>query len=383
MEKNTDILIIGGGPAGVATALALKNSDLSIILVDKDEFPRSKVCGDALSTDVLNQIEKLSSSLRKKLDNYIDKREIEGINLSAPNNNSLKIRVKDKKINGYVIKRYDFDNLLMDEVKNQRNVEVLENTKIVSIKQADNHILASGENISIKAKIIVRADGAISLVNNGLRNIKPKTKNYQIAAQSYYKNINFKDEKFIELFLFPEILPGYFWIFPMNDNLANVGVTIMAQTVKKKQIKPKNQLNFIINKYLKDRFKDAELFGDIKVKKLPLASTKFSCSAERLLFVGDAASLIDPLLGEGIANAIRSGRIAAKHIFNCFKIKNFSAQQNRNYDKMLKKSMKIEVKRSLFLLKLLKYPKIVNFIFSIIKNDKFFIKFYHKQLKID
>jgi flavin-dependent dehydrogenase len=198
------------------------------------------------------------------------------------------------------------------------------------------------------------------LINNKLEH-----KHYSAGLRIYYKNVtNFHKENFIELHFFKAILPGYLWIFPLPNNEANVGIGMLSSYVSKKKVNLKKVLQDLIKTHpnLKERFKNAEPLETIKGFGLPLGSKKRKISSNRVLLLGDAAGLIDPFSGEGIANAIRSGRVAAEHLKQCIKLNDFSAKMNLNYDKEIYRLMQKEFKISRTLQNLCKYPRLFNYI---------------------
>jgi menaquinone-9 beta-reductase len=111
-----------------------------------------------------------------------------------------------------------------------------------------------------------------------------------------------------------------------------------------------------------------------------LGSKLRNISGERFLLTGDAASLIDPFSGEGIGNAIRSGRVAAEHILTCFDQQNFSAEYNLAYDKEIYRRMWKELKVSHSLQKLCRYPWLFNFVVKKGNQSKYLKQFLVEAL---
>ena len=165
--------------------------------------------------------------------------------------------------------------------------------------------------------MIIGADGAHSVVAKYLGTTTIERKHHSAGLRVYYENItSFHPDRYIELYFFNEILPGYLWIFPLPDNKANVGIGMLSDTITKKKINLRETLEKLMRTHpaLKERFQYARPLETVKGFGLPLGSKQRKISGDRILLAGDAASLIDPFSGEGIGNAIRSGRVAAEHV---------------------------------------------------------------------
>jgi len=244
---------------------------------------------------------------------------------------------------------------LFQHAKEQSNIYCFENTSIEKIETNNDLVIAKTKDYEFHAKLIIGADGAHSVVAKQLADIPVEKEHYSAGLRVYYEGVSgFDDDNLIELHFFKESLPGYLWLFPLADNKANVGIGMLSSAVSKKRINLRETLqNLIVAKpQLAERFKNAKALETIKGYGLPLGSKKRNISGNRFLLTGDAASLIDPFTGEGIANAIRSGRIAAKHAKACFKENNFSASFNKNYDKEVYDKMWKEFRVSKLLQKL-------------------------------
>lgn len=143
---------------------------------------------------------------------------------------------------------------------------------------------------------------------------------------------------------------------------------------RKRKINLKSHLEKIINEYsnISSRFKDAKQSGKYEAWRIPIGTKKRKISGERFLLIGDAASLIDPFTGEGVGNALRSGRIAAEHITNCFKLQRFDNSFNTAYDKEIYRRMLNEFKLNYSILKLFKHSKFINFAIEKANSNQYF-----------
>jgi menaquinone-9 beta-reductase len=374
-DRNFDVLIVGAGPAGAATAIALGNSALSVGLLDKVKFPRDKTCGDALSVDVVNQLRMLSPALSDAFEQFASKVSSFGVKIVGPDGNHLDIPFvhNQQKRSGYVCSRLDFDNLLVQHLAAYQNVTLFESHTVSRVKNTGDQICIHTNDGIFSAPIVVGADGAHSIVAKELSNLRPDKDHYSAGLRVYCEGVSdFHPENFIELYFFQHILPGYLWIFPLPDNNANVGIGMLSSAVSKKKVNLKAVLHELLSTHpsLAHRFRNARPKETVKGYGLPLGSKKRSLSGERFLLAGDAASLIDPFSGEGIANAIRSGRVAASHIVKCFEQHNFSKSFNAQYDKEIYRRMWKELRLSRTLQKLCKYPWLFNFVVRKAKQNE-------------
>ena len=359
------MLIIGSGPAGAACAIALAKSGLSVAILDKAVFPRDKICGDALSVDVVNQLSLLPGDLSSRFHGLDSKVSSYGVRIFAPSHQYIDIPFihKGEEKCGYLCPRFDFDQLMVEELKQFENVKTFEDCLVERVDKNETEVLAHTNQGIFSAKIIAGADGAQSVVARQLGSFKPDRQHYSAGLRIYYEGItSFQESRFIELHFFRDVLPGYLWIFPLANNRANVGIGMLSSVVSKKRINLKTVLKALIenNPHLNERFQNAKPLEVAKGYGLPLGSKKRKISGDRFLLLGDAASLIDPFTGEGIGNAIRSGRVAADHIVEAFKTNDFSRSFNTAYDDEIYRRMWSELRMSRALQNLCRYPRLFN-----------------------
>lgn len=380
-----DVIIVGGGPSGAACAIKLSNTGLKVGLIEKSIFPRDKTCGDALSTDVINQLPMLSEKLAVSFNGIAEKVPSYGVKIFSPDMNFIDIPFiyKGKKSNGYICKRIHFDNFLFQFVKENTDVQVFEGYNVQEVIETETGVKIMTDKGDFESKIILGADGAHSVVSRNLANLKVEKDHYSAGLRVYYENVSsFHEDNFIELYFFNELLPGYLWVFPLANNQANIGLGMLSSEVSKSKINLKETLNTLLTSHpaLKERFANAKPIETVKGYGLPLGSKKREISGNRYLLSGDAASMIDPFSGEGIGNAIRCGRVAADHILNCFKENNYSASFNKSYDKEIYRRMWGELKVSRTLQRLLKYPWLYNLIVRKANKNKYLQQFLVEAL---
>jgi menaquinone-9 beta-reductase len=379
--KNNSIVILGAGPAGAATALKLSQLGIPCVLIDKATFPRDKICGDGISNQCVHVLQKwldpslvarFAAAQHLQIDSW-------GLQVEGTKGKGFEIpykpfsREKTEMPSGFVCKRRDFDNFLVEEVRRSPLIEFIENVEITHFERFDvretlkvsrtftdaqnaqntegGYLLTDKSgNFKIQTQLVIAADGAQSRFARQIGGIELDNKHYMASVKAYYKGVTgFHKDNFLEFYFLKDFLPGYFWIFPLPNGEANVGIAIVSEDVSKRKLNLKKCLEEVLETRFKERFTNAEINGKIEGFGLPLGSKKRQLSGENYILTGDAACLIDPLTGEGIANALLSGVVAAEKAAECLKNNDFSAKILRGYDERIYRMRGQEFKVSYWL----------------------------------
>jgi flavin-dependent dehydrogenase len=275
----------------------------------------------------------------------------------------------------------DFDNFLFSIVKNKTAVEVFENTEINNIVKEDHCFIVSERNSKklFKTTMLIGADGINGITAKKLAGYQIDRKHHVASVRAYYKELTDVKESCSEIYFDRKYLPGYFWIFPVSGGVANVGFGMLSEDVVQKNINVKKSFYDFIGRseVLQHKFKHAKQDGTLQGCGLPLGSRWMQMSGDHFILAGDAASLVDPVSGAGIGNAVLSGKLAAEQAIQCFESKNFSAAFIKTYDKKLYNMIGIELKRNGWALKYFsRIPMLINLAFTMGKSNflKKFIK---------
>ncbi|HHE56046.1 MAG TPA: geranylgeranyl reductase family protein [Caldithrix abyssi] len=381
MLFDTDITIVGAGPAGSTTSLFLVKQKVPHVILDKAEFPRDKICGDGLSGKVVSVIEDLNpqwlSEIQNDSDHFLDSW---GVRFVAPNGQAIDLpfrtsKEQPKRAPGFISKRLHFDHFLFSQIDSQW-AKVFLKTELKDVQRENGrlilHLEHNGKPVTARARLIVAAEGDRSVVARKLAGYRMQRSFYYAGLRAYYENVSdLHPQNFIELHFLDECLPGYFWIFPLPNNQANVGVGILASDIQKRRLNIKKIMQSAIenNPTIAHRFKNARLIDPMKGWGLPLGTVKHSLSGDNYLLTGDAGSLIDPFTGEGIGNAMFSARIAARLIPQFLAKGDFSAETLKKYDEEVYQRMWSELNLSATLQKLVRIRWLFNFVINRINSN--------------
>jgi geranylgeranyl reductase family protein len=384
----TEVAIVGAGPAGTTCAIHLANKGIKCVLIDKAVFPRDKICGDAISGNSVYELDRLGIHFPLEFAAFENKIPTSGIKFIAPSGKSLYLKMKKVREGfthaGYVSSRMCYDHFLFEQAAKNSLIRVLQGVSIEHVQLTIDHVILTSKDSTqvIKAKLVVGADGAHSILAKlTLREIDKK--HYSGGLRQYWEGVTGFDEGDpIELHFYKNTLPGYFWIFPMANNKANVGIGIKSDVISKKKINIKLIMDDLIKNHplVAPRFKNAKPLEEPKGFGLPLGSKRIRISGNRFILLGDAASLIDPFTGEGIGNAMVSGRIAAEHIEKCLTENNFGYIFNQQYDNAIYKKLGGELQTSYRLQKMLNKPWLFNWIVNKSNKNKHLHSFLEDML---
>ncbi len=310
-----DVVIVGGGPAGCSAALALKGSGKKVLLVDKAVFPREKTCGDSIPAHALLGLENISPGM---YDSFLQKVESVSFRSSAlifPNGRQV---VFTWPLPGYVTERRIFDAFLLDRVIEMTDTQVITGLKVVNYQRVDAFIRLNTQTrdgspgTEIITPLVIAADGAPSLAARRLAGIPPDPVVYGQAVRCYFEGVQGLDPRMELIFYHPRFFPGYFWIFPMTGGRVNAGFGMPEKHRRKtgtslvdlfQQFSEQHQ---VVRKMLENASQVSEIRGGM----VPFAVKKQVWSGPGFMLTGDAGSLVDPVSGDGIMNAVRSGLLA-------------------------------------------------------------------------
>lgn len=376
LDLQTDVCIIGAGPGGAATALQLARMGVHSIVVDKAVFPRDKICGDGLSGKVFTILNRIDPEVGARLRKFEGKSDSWGVTFVAPNRIGMDIPLKldyerhmDQPV-GFVSKRIDFDNFLVEELRLRPEIRLMEGVSIDEYEKLPDGWLVSTKDgsVRIQSKLLIVANGAHSSFARNIAGLKMHPDHHCAGVRAYYQGVQgMHRHNFIELHFLKGVLPGYFWIFPLPNGEANVGLGMLSSAISKgkKDLRAMLDRTIAEDPVMKERFKGATRIGGISGYGLPLGSERVRLHGHHYMLVGDAGHLIDPFTGEGIGNALYAGHYAAKHAAAALGKGGDPAEELAAYEADVYRVLGPELNISHKLQQMVRYPWLFNFLMRI------------------
>jgi menaquinone-9 beta-reductase len=317
---DADVVVVGAGPAGSATATHLARHGLRVSLLEKSTFPREKVCGDGLTPRGTRQLIRLGIDTsteagwlhNKGLRIYGGKRPFK---LEWP-------ELEDFPPYGLVRPRADFDHLLARHAV-AAGASLYEGSNVVEpiIDNRTGRVVGviTKDGRRFTAPMVVAADGNSTRLSLAMGLSRREDRPMGVAVRTYYASPRHRDdylESWLELWEGKPgksaLLPGYGWIFGMGDGTCNVGLGILNTSSAFGKTDYKDLLKRWLDNTPEDwAFRSENMIGPVRGAALPMGFNRQPHYERGLLLVGDAGGMINPFNGEGIAYAMESAEIAA------------------------------------------------------------------------
>lgn len=331
-----DVIVVGAGPAGSATAAYLARGGLDVLFVDKHAFPRDKTCGDAISPRAVHVLEDLNMMDRVRT----VARRIEAMGATGPKGATLLTAIPPEPPfpkTAYVIRRYDLDDIIRRGAVDA-GAEFAGEMHVRGLEEKKGHYLLGAESraeeIELKARVVVLAVGAsVPLLRSA--GLLPHQLDIALAARAYYRGLPPLDRA-IQVRFDGVPLPGYGWLFPLAESVANIGAGFYRRTSKTPRTAAATLHRFLEHPPMQRLLADAEQISPVKGYPLRTDFHRSPTFGPRLLLTGEACGLVNPFTGEGIDYALESGQLAAQTILHCFKEGEFGRSALARYDHALR-----------------------------------------------
>jgi geranylgeranyl reductase family protein len=329
-----DVIIVGAGPAGSALAAHLARQGVGALLLDKSRFPRDKVCGEMLNARAMRSLDGLGCLDEIEALGYT---KIHGCTVTL--NDEIASQGRMPQLPGCKDYAYAIPRLVLDEIifrqARRLGAKALEDCRVLGFRAGPRGLvveaLHDGEQITLECRMVVGADGAESTVAR-IADLAMRDERYTgVAMRSYGEGYPFDDAV---LYFDRDFFPGLGWAFPSRDGRFNIGVGMMAETVKRDRVKLRAFYDRILGRFeqtarrsgFEPRVDEPQGWA---LKNYGGARANFF---ERGLLIGDAGCFADPLTGEGIPVALETAELAAETIREAIATNDFSAASLESYE---------------------------------------------------
>jgi flavin-dependent dehydrogenase len=362
-----DVIAIGGGLAGLCNAIHLSKFGKRVLLIEKNDYPKHKVCGEYISNEVLP---------------YFKFLEVNPFNFGAVKINNFQLSTRTNKLisaklplGGFGISRYKLDLILSEQAK-ENGVEIIKDTVLNVHFYKDNFTLETKENISLSTKIVIGAFGKRSLLD-----VKMKRNFIQKKAPYLGVKIHVKGDFSEDLVALHNFKGGYCGVSKVENNVVNLCyITSFSSFKKYKNIDDFQEQVVFKNKYLKEIFQNSEALFE---KPLSISQISFETKKpveNHILMCGDSAGMIHPLCGNGMSMAIQSAQLSSKLILNYLngEIKT-RKELEKQYISQWNRKFSARLKAGHFIAMLFRKDIIASFLLQILKKLPFLLPIIIKQ----
>ncbi len=309
-DRQFDAIVVGAGPAGSVAALTLARSQHRVLLIDRSTFPRDKICGDGLPPIVIKKLQQMGIHIGDLGTRDVDYKMIEGLEIGAPSRKRLSIEWLPHVQTTVTCPRQRFDNVLFERavkhgsqfMQAQVTAPLIKNNRLVGVQTREH-----GE---FRAAVVIAADGYGSAVarHAGFHLSKGQS---VVSATRAYVRLKQPVRPYFHMHFLSSLRPGYAWLFPIGDGLANVGLGLAGSQLNS------TQLREALAEYLQDWWHgQVELLdGTPHQWPIPLWNQDTQSRFKNGVFItGDAGAFVDPLTGGGISAAVLTGLWAAQSV---------------------------------------------------------------------
>ena len=325
-DQDAEVIVVGAGPAGSTAATYLARAGVDVLLLEKTEFPREKVCGDGLTPRGVKQL----------IDLGIDTSEDAG----WVHSRGLRILTGELTLEldwpdltsyppyGVSRTRHDFDDLLA-KLAVKAGARLYERTTVTgAITSPGGRVIGVEAKVgpektvaSYRAPLVLACDGVSARLALSVGIQKNEKRPMGVAVRQYYKSPRHADpfiEGHLELWdrsdpRDPKLLPGYGWAFPLGDGTVNVGLGMLSTSAAFRS----TDYRALLRQWLDGTpeewgYREENAIGKVGGAGLPMGFNRTPHYRDGLLLLGDAGGMVSPFNGEGISAAMESAQIAAE-----------------------------------------------------------------------
>jgi geranylgeranyl reductase family protein len=316
---DADVIVVGAGPSGATAAYYLAQAGLDVLLLEKSRFPREKVCGDGLTPRAVRSLVAMGVDVSEEAGWLRNK----GLRVIG---GGMRLELPWPELSSYpgyglVRARASLDETLARRAQ-AAGAKLRENTTVTGPVLDDDgrivgvNVKADGEERAFRSRVVVAADGNSSRLSIAMGLRKRDDRPLGVAVRTYYTSPRHDDdylESWLDLWDGDRLLPGYGWIFGMGDGTSNVGLGLLNTS----EAFGNTDYRALLMRWLRSMpeewgYVEENRTEPVRGAALPMGFNRTPHYYRGLLLAGDAAGMVNPFNGEGIAYAMESGEILAR-----------------------------------------------------------------------
>lgn len=301
MQPLRDVIIVGGGLAGLTSAIHLSRAGLHVTVIEKNQYPGHKVCGEYISREILPYLQWLGADPA-----VLKPADINRVCISAVSGKMVETTLP---IGGFGISRYALDQFLMQQALNN-GCEILKDTVTDILFEEEHFAVSTADNGMLQARFVLGAYGKRAALDQQLGRTFLKQRSPWLAIKGHYQG-SFPDG----LVALHNFHGGYCGVSKVENDIINICYLVSYDTFKQyKNIDAHREKVLYQNKHLKQIFENSTPLFERPLTISQISFAEKEKVDQHILMTGDTAGLIHPLCGNGMAMAIHSAKIASEQL---------------------------------------------------------------------
>jgi flavin-dependent dehydrogenase len=301
MDVSKGVIIVGGGLAGLTAAIHLSKIGIKVVLIEKNEYPKHKVCGEYISNEIIPYLDWLSLNISELNPTHISKLEF-----SAADGTKINC---DLPLGGFGVSRFALDAFLYKKAI-EAGCEIIQDSVDDIVYKNDSFTISTLNSGTFNSSIVLGAFGKRSNIDQKLKRPFVQKKSHWLAVKAHY-SVEFPDD-LVGLHNFEG---GYCGVSKVENNAINICYLASYESFKKfKNIEDYQNQVVTKNPHLKLIFDRSQMLFEAPLTISQVSFDKKETVENHILMIGDTAGLIHPLCGNGMAMAIHSAKIVSELI---------------------------------------------------------------------